>query len=543
MPDFVGQRDRKLKGVKASSGKLQLKGPSLKGGTVKGPTPLEVFRKLLEDFKIGIGKLRAPHQQERVAKLQSYQALTEKLGGSFTPSTPPAFSSQIKVGGKAQLQSPASSQFRGGSGSSIIREVFKRTREFGIPVEKSSKEVVFSTYRPPVELLRAPVVPLTSPTPKRNRGSVSFNHSFKPDRQAFIQPIRIESAASPARGLTAQPGGFQAPSKMSLVTGADREAVRHVREPYLGRPSQFPAAARLAQVLRADSLVQVMGGRSSPQLANMAQAIREGRSREVADMDPERVMEVLGEALGGSERAQQLLYTPPVHFMVERHRQTVQMAQARAREVGLRVEREVREKMGPARRGRSRAVSVVKSGLIGEHKPPAVEANYRSGRSSSPPSFVGSTPFSGAIGFRPSVGEKAPAYHGDRRILDSVREPSLQALFMHNDFAHLPAAAEDLQRGAEDAAREAPAKPEIRSTVDRRTKEVRTRDEKKLGLPESPSRDIASPSMPSASGGGVSAVTKVEASKPSMQRLTGELKLSLKDGTALGTAEFEGSLG
>lgn len=542
MPDFVGQRDRKLKGVKVSSGKLQLKGPGLKGGTVKGPTPLEVFRKLLEDFKIGIGKLRAPNQQEHSAKLQSYQAITEKLGGFFKPSSAPAFSPQTKLGGSFQLQSPASIQFRGGSGSSIIREVFNRTREFGIPVEKSSKEVVFSTYRPPVELLRAPVVPLTSPTPKRNRGSVSFNHSFKPDRQAFIQPIRIESAASPARGLPAQPGGFQAPSKMSLVTGADREAVRHVRELYLGRPSQFPAAARLAQVLRADSLVRVMGGRSSPQLANMAQAIREGRSREVADMDPDRVMEVLGEALGGSERAQQLLYTPPVHFMVERHRQTVQMAQARAREIGLRVEREVREKMGPARRGRSRAVSAIKSGLMGEHKPPAT-SNYRSGRSSSPHSFVGSAPSSGAMGFRQAVGEKAPFYQGDRRILDSVREPSLQALFMHNDFAHLPAAAEDLQRGAEDAAREAPAKPEIRSTVDRRTKEVRTRDEKKLGLPEAPSRDIASPSMPSVSGGGVSAVTKVEASKPSMQRLTGELKLSLKDGTALGTAEFEGSLG
>lgn len=109
-----------------------------------------------------------------------------------------------------------------------------------------------------------------------------------------------------------------------VISGADKEAYKQVFEAHKGdSPHHIPSAARLAQILRADALLKSGSGQPNPQIHSMAQAVREGRRREVADIDPERVQRILHEALGGAHKAQQLLNSPSINRMIERHNSLV----------------------------------------------------------------------------------------------------------------------------------------------------------------------------------------------------------------------------
>jgi hypothetical protein len=114
-------------------------------------------------------------------------------------------------------------------------------------------------------------------------------------------------------------------SNVKAMLGADREARTQVQAGrYDGSPSHLPSAARLAQILRADELLRSGTGTPNPQVHSWAQAVREGRRREIADLDADYVQNTLSAALGGPTRAEQLLSSPYVHSLVERHRTAVE---------------------------------------------------------------------------------------------------------------------------------------------------------------------------------------------------------------------------
>ena len=111
----------------------------------------------------------------------------------------------------------------------------------------------------------------------------------------------------------------------NVITGADREAHRQVFEPYkAGSPHHLPSAARLAQLLRADTMMRQGALPKNQTIQNLAQAIREGRRREIADINPMKVQRLLHEAAGGPTRAQQLFFSPAIAHMVDRHNMAVQ---------------------------------------------------------------------------------------------------------------------------------------------------------------------------------------------------------------------------
>ncbi len=140
------------------------------------------------------------------------------------------------------------------------------------------------------------------------------NRSRIPPPQSWRVPApyrpssRLASRSLPTGSLLRHPG----------VTGADREAIRHVTE-HRGGPGQLPSAARLAQLLRTERTLTEEGRHIPPALAQLTQAIRSGSRREVADLDPERVQALMEDALGGPTRAEQVLAGPEVHSLVDRH--------------------------------------------------------------------------------------------------------------------------------------------------------------------------------------------------------------------------------
>jgi hypothetical protein len=66
----------------------------------------------------------------------------------------------------------------------------------------------------------------------------------------------------------------------------------------------------------------------------LAQAIREGRRREVADLNPEVVQNALSSSLGGPTRAKQLLNNPISHRLITRHQIALESLQRDIRFLG-----------------------------------------------------------------------------------------------------------------------------------------------------------------------------------------------------------------
>jgi hypothetical protein len=118
----------------------------------------------------------------------------------------------------------------------------------------------------------------------------------------------------------------------AVAAGADREARHHLDNAATGGAQEMPSAARLAQIVRADQLMRTGEVSSHPQVQRWAEAIRAGKRREIADINPGRVETILHEAMGGREAAQQRLSTPEINQLIDRHHSTLQTIQSGLRE-------------------------------------------------------------------------------------------------------------------------------------------------------------------------------------------------------------------
>lgn len=154
-----------------------------------------------------------------------------------------------------------------------------------------------------------------------------------------ISGLNISKAVLPAELRERSRSG-----KFKPVTGADKEAYKQVLQvDDKGDPAHVPATARLAQVLRADALVRNGEGRGNPKLHALAQTIREGRKRDVADLDPAQVKNIVSSALGGGKRAEQMLGSSTIQRLIERHSTRIQALQGGLKEKNSREKSIIRD--------------------------------------------------------------------------------------------------------------------------------------------------------------------------------------------------------
>lgn len=307
------------------------------------------------------------------------------------------------------------------------------------------------------------------------------------------------------------------------VTGADFEAAQAVREPVNSSSASMPAAARLARLMQAEALTRSGEGRPHPVLHALADAVRGGRGRDVADLDPAGVEHVLIEALG-KQAVEQKLSTPVVKSMVERHNQALTLIQDRVKEMEQRAGLVGRQ---PSSQVRSfKASARVGPGLSSRPLPAASSVSVSSSRSS-------------AV----TVPSGTRVESHSRSV---EREPDFRHMFHTNDFGHLPAAGEALVAEKE---RELKALnvPSNRGGpgVDRRLG-LSDRAANRM-MPTTIAAPSASPTVliaPSSSGGGSTAAPGMgsRGAQPSQQKLTGKLTLMTADGRSIGSAELDGSL-
>lgn len=585
MPDFAGERWRgqdragtrsktagtagtRLKVAEMNPPRLQVRMVKKSASIKRGTSPLDTFRKLLDELRGGISSISrmkgngAPGSSRDLSMLPAATSLLRAPGGDFpavTMSSGPRgvdFSavtmssgprgvdfSRTALSSRLGLRSRPNSAAIGeklsqslkrvrivsvGKGSdplgvkliglqpysggirhtSALREVLHPTREF----RTHTKEFVPYAVKPAIREWPPAVI-------QSHSAATNQPHT---GRRPFLSLGGLSGSAAPVKTVGLGPVRFDIPTKITPVTGADREAVRTVREPYRGHPTQFPAAARVAQILRADSLIKNGEARPNSQLQALAQAAREGRMRDVADVDPQTVQALFEDSFGGQENAQRALYTPEIHAIVERQRVAVGMVQERVRRIrGLGKKEDIGE------------LSVKTCTDRGRRSP--AQQQY---------SFQPSIQTKGLSIPVPSGRASTETRHVHVRSTEEKYSPALQSMAAHNDFAHLPMAMEDLKEGAEEE-REIKG-PEAKTARDRRLSPVLGRGGAgKSSLERSP-QEVRVPSAPSASSpsqkSAPSIMTMVKSAKPSAQRLTGQLTMVTKEGIQLGTAEFEGSL-
>jgi hypothetical protein len=321
--------------------------------------------------------------------------------------------------------------------------------------------------------------------------------------------------------------------------GADREAQRQVLAgKYDASPAHLPSAARLAQILRADAVLKSGEGASHPQIHVWAQAIKEGRRREVADLDPEYVQNAVSAALGGPTRAEQLLSSPFVHSLIERHRSTVETIHRQLHHV----EKQVRDG-GAGMRARTRI-----SSSSGATSAPSAPVSLPSSGYAS----ASSLPVSASSGV--SRAERA------ERMQSRSYEPELARMLAGNEEPHLAMTAMDEGERASREIRESASGP--RSRADRMPALARERgNDRRLlaNFPQGPALERASMESASASrhepaasisAAPVSAARPAQAVNAPVQaqaqhklELTGRLTLMGNGGQPLGTAEFDAEAG
>ena len=565
MPDFVGEgqrgsskpgnRSKRTGPASTNLPRLQVRMVKKTSAIKRGASPLDTFRRLLDELRGGISSIARMKDKDgsRIPKAFSVRSAVSTSFKSTAPGAHPGIGASspksagiagrpnsaaigekfleslnrvrtISVGkssdplGVKPMELPLNSG--GVRHRSTLREVLHRTREF-VP---GTREFVPGTRE---------FVPTSGDRPSgRHRSSrewppvaihprVITQARPSTDRRPVYSSGGMSGAASPVRSVGFGSRLFDVPSKITAVTGADREAVRTVREVYRGHPTQFPAAARVAQILKADSLIKSGEARPNAQLQALAQAAREGRMRDVADVDPQAVQALFEESFGGQENAQRALYTPEVHTIVERQRMAVGMVQERVK--GIRQSSKRRN--------------------IGELSVKTVHTYRKQSL------IQQQIPFSPSIQPRgPSISETSgraktePRVSHFKRSTEEKYSPALQAMAAHNDFAHLPMAMEDLNQGAEEE-REIKG-PDLKTVRDRRVNPTRRQGGVEKNSMERSPQEVSAPSLPSPSQKSSSPLSAmVKASKPSTQRLTGQLTLVTKEGLQLGTAEFEGSLG
>jgi len=285
MPDFAKNRPserraparakaplRKRPDLPVSKGRMpkRLPKPGQTRQVRSGERPLAMFRKLLQDFQNGVSALKG------LSKLQ--------------PSTSPM--------------------------SSLMA-----------PFTTSLKKVSNLSERTPNSSERIPILRgkgVTLPTITRGKPLVRFTPTPGPMREAPI-PARLKSPPrTPSPQMPSGVRAYQRPLARqqyhTRTLGADREAQQQVLDgEYTGSVHHMPSAARLAQILRTESLIRSGEAQPNGTVFALAQAIREGRRREVADLNPEVVQNALSSALGGPTRAKQLLNDPITHRLITRH--------------------------------------------------------------------------------------------------------------------------------------------------------------------------------------------------------------------------------
>jgi len=423
MPDFSKERKTDRTRVRGTQKKqsVPLKLSSPKSPKVKPrQSPLSVFSRAARDFRHGIDTLQRlavgrPEQsvptalretiREHVQAPERTSSTTIEYRHHDRSVTRETRERDFKVPGHkdTSVHAPARGrtlrhmeQREGLSYSPIAQARTPRKQE----VRGRTKEALTRPQHRPAQRLRSDRRPDGVIKPP----AVSYTY------RAFKRPIRPSGAAR--RRIY--------PDHNINVTTADAEAAQQVREPYTGEAHQLPAAARVAQVIRADALLREEG-RQHPTIRALASAAREGRKRYVADVDPGFLQKTFSDAFGGATRAEQALSSPVIHDMVERHRFAVESVQRRVESI------------------ERRARQVSPAGASAGTAPRRVVA--RRGRS--PVRQSASPP-------RLPIQTASSPHHtpkGDERT--HVHE--LQAQLSGNDFLHIPAHSERYEQEAAQA--------------------------------------------------------------------------------------------
>lgn len=253
-----------------------------------GERPASLFRKLLQDFHSGVSALRGLSKSGSKPDLadRSYKNVRLK------PIT------ELSVG-KKDLQTSERTPKSSSSGTAL-------------PLSRRSRPVL--QFKAPPGSIREALPP------------------------AALPAVALRSSNLPQRGVigahSAPPSRIRA-SYHTRTLGADREAQHQVLSgEYTGSVHHLPSAARLAQILRAESLIKAGEAQPNGMIFALSQAIREGRRREVADLNPEVVQGALFSSLGGPTRAKQLLSSSMTHGLITRHQIALEALQKDIRSVG-----------------------------------------------------------------------------------------------------------------------------------------------------------------------------------------------------------------
>jgi len=289
----------------------------------KGPTrdskkdnPFTQFGKLIKDFRSGIHELYGIGKRLREtpvegARARDYAPVQEIIWSKDTPPHPD----------KTQLD------IRAPSHGSKLSEKLQAPRV----------SHVYRMHTSSLSPVRYKTVKFTPRQPSAIRVSSS--------------PVNVERSSVSREGLGAL-------GRYAGMSGADLEAVRHVNAPNLNPsdPAHVPSAARLSQILQADRLMSVGEITVHPQIQSWATSIREGRRREVADLDPGVVQGTLTEAVGGSSNVERLLSTPEIKVLRERHDSVLNRHRSELRSLEHRLERTLTARAASAKTARSNYV-------------------------------------------------------------------------------------------------------------------------------------------------------------------------------------------
>ena len=324
-----------------------------KKGNSKSEHPLGAFRRLLKDFQNGIASLsRLTNPKDK--KQETVVPLTQRLD------------MDVPVSG-LNLPSTRSSDR---SGDQYLHNHYTTS---------PAVTVAAPTSREPVSG-RDKIHTQTS-----ERNLVERTHTRHDQRTHRVDRTIREFAVQPQpKSMTLpewRPGGMQ----RRVVDGATREA--HLR--FLSGAQdplyRMPSAARLAQVLRAEHLMKNGEVRPHPQVLQMAHLIRTGGRRAVADMEPRSLERILHQAVGGPQKAKQLLMTPEVSRLVDRHATALYVLEKGISERAATARRDYDFRMstsGPGARGRARAHSKVTQhspAQFGNPVPNSAASNMTSG--------------------------------------------------------------------------------------------------------------------------------------------------------------------
>lgn len=530
MPDFVFKRkaDRKLLVRLARRDPVALSSISIPKSKQSKQGPLSVLSKLSKNFLNGISALQKITYEKLKGGKQHPQKIVHSEHRIFTTRerirdydrtamSVPAEKKDFLT--KSQLSSPQAA-----TPHPIL--VDGSVRFLVDPIQDSSEIK-------PVPGARAPSIPRPLGNDHKNERPVTpptISRSYR----ALKHPIRRQRGI-PRVGKGKADNIFSF-GKQGLVTSADREAAQSVREQYVGEFHQLPAAARVAQVMRADELIRNGEGKEHPVLRALAQAAREGRKRFVADVNPSYLQRAFSEAFGGSTKAEQVLSTPVIHDMAEKYRFAVESIQCRVEAVrnGVGPER------APTRVGRVR----MPKGLA-THS--ALKTSSGRGRGIednqpvAPPRLISSS--ASSSNYTPNVNERTHVHE-------------LRAQLAHNDFGHLPSAGENAVNEEKLNTNGPSTNRRMRRSLegDSKSRQESAYDKSgdKVGESKSVDRRISSePAMISTRSGPMpappsqiarapsSSAQSKEGTKPANNRFTGELRMIDATGRSLGRAELE----